>query len=188
MANADRPMGLQVYGPLLRVQEYTLSSAYSTAIYRGDPVIQNGTSTDVVIATAGTGNPLRGVVVGVFDVNHVPLAYWPASNPGIGYVLVADHPAQLFVVQDNAGTGAQTFGANGSGGNVNLASGTGSTVTGISGWELAGGDTPGNTAADQVRLIKAVPRVDNAVASVWCDWIVQINNHQGSVGIVGVGV
>ena len=188
MPNIDRPMGLQVYGPLLRVNEYTLSAAYGTSIFRGDPVICNGTANDVVIATAGTGNKVVGAVIAVFDVNHVPLAYWPASNPGIGYVLVANHPDQQFVAQDNAGTGAQFYDADACNGNVNLASGTGSTVTGISGWELAGGDTPGNTAGDQIRLVKAVPRVDNTTVGIWRDWIVRINNHQASVGIVGAGV
>lgn len=188
MANADRPMGLQIYGPLLRVQEYTLSSAYNTQICKGDPVAANGTANDVVLATAGTGNKVLGAVIAVYDSNHVPLAYWPANNPGIGYVLVADEPDQVYVIQDNAGTGAQTFGINGCNGNVNLASGTGSTVTGISAWELAGGDTPGNTAGDQIRLVKPVPRADNDYTAVWADWIVRINNHQAMQGIVGAGV
>lgn len=186
MPNIDRPRGLQPHGELLHVGEYTLSSGYSTAVYIGDPVVANGTARDVVLATAGTGNKVLGAVVGIFDANKVPMAYWPASYSGIGYVLVADDPRQLFVAQGDGDS--SYFDINDCNGNVNLVSGTGSAITGISGWELNDSDTGGNTAGDQIRLLRPVQAADNTVGIANAAWICRINNHQALQGIVGAGV
>ena len=186
MANIDRPRGLQVYGNLLRSTEYTLSSAYAQDLFIGDPVAINGTSRDVVIATSGTGNAITGPILGIYDLNKVPLNYWDTGHVGIGYVLVADHPNQLFSAQ---GDGDTTYlDADDANGNVNLITGTGSTVNFLSGWEINDSDTGGSTAGDQVRLMKTDPRVDNTVGIANADWILRINNHTQSAGIVGAGV
>ena len=186
MANLNFPRGLQPYGNLLQVTEYTLSSAYAQDLFIWDPVVVNGTSRDVVIATAGTGNALTGCIVGIYDLNKVPLQYWDSGHVGIGYVLVADDPRQIFIAQGDGDTTIMTIAdANG---NVNLIGGTGSTVNYRSGWQIDDSDTGGGTAGDQIRLIRPVQRVDNTVGLAYCDWLFQINNHTQSVGIVGVGV
>ena len=186
MANLNFPRGLQPYGNLLQVTEYTLSSAYAQDLFIWDPVIVNGTSRDVVIATAGTGNALTGCIVGIYDLNKVPLQYWDSGHVGIGYVLVADDPRQIFIAQ---GDGAVSYlDINDCNGNVNLISGTGSTVNYLSGWEIDDSDTGGATADDQIRLIRPDIRVDNEVGIANADWKFRINNHTANAGIVGVGV
>lgn len=188
MANIDFPRGLAPYGELLRATLYQAPSAVvgNVSLFIGDPVILTGTGNQVDIATAGTGNPLLGAILATYDTNMVPTNYH-LDNGGAGYILVADHPDQLFVAQGDGDT--SIFSADDAGGNVNLvATAAGSTVNYRSGWELDDSDTGGATAGDQVRLMKVVPRPDNTVGLAHCDWIVRINNHQQTAGIVGVGV
>ena len=194
MGNLNNPGGLQIAKTLKSARWYKVASNYATAIFIGDPVIQSGTANQVTLATEGTGNKVAGAVLGVADSNMVPgiqlatgerVNYIPASTGG--YVLVADDPTQEFIVQEN-GAGNAKYVANACGGNVNLASGSGATISGRSGWGLAAGDTPGNTAGDQIRLIRPVDMVDNTVGEVYCKWFCTINNHQRAAGIVGAGV
>ncbi len=187
MANINRPKGLEVYDCLLRATLYQVPSAVvgNVDIFIGDPVILTGTGNQCDIATGGTGNPLLGAVLATYDTNGVPTNYH-ADNGGAGFLLVADHPDQLFSAQ---GDGDTTYlDVNDSGGNVNLVTGTGSTVSYRSGWEINESDTGGTTPGDQIRLMKAVPRADNTVGDANADWIFRINNHQQVAGIVGVGV
>jgi len=185
VANNDFPRGLQPHGNLLHAGEYTLVAAYATNLFIGDPVIATGTDRNVTAATAGTGNPILGSVIAIYDVNKVPMSYWVGATAGVGYVVVADDPRQIFIAQDS-GT---ALGVNGCGGNVNLvAVHSGSTFNYRSGWEINGSDTPGNTAADQIRLLRPLQAVDNDGTAASCQWLCRINNHQLMQGIVGVGV
>jgi len=186
MANIDRPKGLEPAGPCLRVTEYKLAAAYAQDLFIGDPVIAIATGRDVEIATAGTGNPILGAIVGIYDSNKVALPYWDSGHVGEGYVMVSDHPDQIYSCQGDGDT--SYLDENDCNGNVNLVSGTGSTVSWRSGWELNDSDTGGNTPGDQIRLIRPVDRPDNTVAIANCDWLVRINNGQSAAGIVGVGV
>ena len=186
MANVNYPRGLQWHRNLLQATEYTLSAAYAQDLFIGDPVITNGTSRDVVIATAGTGNAITGAILGIYDLDKVPLNYWDSGHVGIGYVVVADHPDQVFVAQ---GDGLVSFlDADDANGNINLVAGTGSTVNYLSGWELDDSDTGGATPGDQIRLIRPEQITDNTVGIANADWIFRINNHTNNAGIVGVGV
>jgi hypothetical protein len=186
MANIDHPRGLQPHRNLLRATEYKIPAAYAQDLFIYDPVIAIGTGRDINIATAGTGNPITGSILAIYDLNKVPLNYWDSGHVGEGYVIVADHPDQLFVAQGDGDT--SFLDEDDSHGNINLVSGTGSTVNFLSGWELDDSATGGAVAADQVRLIRYVQGVDNTVGIANADWICQINNHTQSVGIVGVGV
>lgn len=186
MANTNFPRGLQPYGNLLQVTEYTLSSGYAQDLFIYDPVVVNGTNRNVVIATAGTGNAITGSIVGIYDADKVPLQYWDSGHSGVGYVLVADSPDQVFIAQGDGDTSYLDI--NDCNGNVNLVSGAGSTVNNLSGWELDDSDTGGATADDQIRLIRPDQRVDNTVGIANADWLCRINNHTANAGIVGVGV
>ena len=186
MANIDFPRGLEVYGNLLRATEYKVVAAYAQDLFIGDPVIAIATGRDINIAAESTGNPVLGAILGIFDSNKSPLNFWDSGHSGEGYMLVADHPDQLFVIQGDGDT--SFLDEDDSHGNVNLKSGSGSTVYNRSGWEINESDTGGTTAADQLRLIRVVDRIDNTIAIANADWIVRINNHQHTSGIVGVGV
>ena len=193
MANTDRAVGLKVAGPLLGATWYSVSSAYATVVFIGDPVVATGTSNLVNVATAGSTNAILGAVIGVYDTNKTPgcvdsvgnrVPYRPASTTA--YVLVADCPQQLFIAQGDGDT--SYFDVNDCGGNVPMVAGSGVTMTGVSGWELDDSATAGSTAAEQIRLVRPVDRVDNTVGSANCDWYCFINNHQKLQGIVGAGV
>jgi len=187
MANVDFARGLVPFGELLRATWYQVPSAVvgNVSIFIGDPVILTGTGNTCDIATAGTGNPILGAVLATYDADQVPTQYH-LDNGGAGYLLVADHPDQLFIAQTDGDT--SYLSADDAGGNVNLIGGTGSTVNYRSGWEIDDSDTGGSTAGDQVRLMKLAPRADNTIGIANADWIVRINNHQQTSGIVGVGV
>jgi len=186
MANINFPRGLEPYGNLLRVTEYTLVAGHATDLFIGDPVAIEVTGRNVTIAGDGTGEEITGSITAIYDSNKVPLAYWDGGHSGIGYVMVADDPKQIFVAQgDGVASILTTIDANG---NVNLVAGTGSTVNYRSGWQIDDSDTGGGTPGDQIRLIRQVERDDNEKDVAYCDWLFQINNHTQSVGIVGVGV
>jgi hypothetical protein len=182
----DRPRGLEPIGPLLSAREYKCVSAYAQDLFIGDPVVAIATGRDINIATPGSTNALIGAIVAIYDENKVPLAYWDSGHVGEGYIVVADHPDQLFVCQGDGDT--SYLDENDCNGNVPLVSGGGSTVTYRSTWELDDSATGGAEAAEQIRLIRPQDRPDNTIAIANCDWICKINNHQGLQGIVGAGI
>lgn len=194
MANTSKNIGLKVAGPLLGCTLYSVSSAYATALYLGDPVVASGTSNQVTVATAGSTNKILGAIIGVYDSNKIPgiatstgerVPYRPASTAA--YVLVADHPMQLFIAQGDGDT--SYLDANDAGGNVPLVASTaGSTVTGGSAWKLDDSATAGSEAAEQIRLVRPVDRADNEPYVASAEWYCFINNHQKLQGIVGAGV
>jgi hypothetical protein len=194
MANINKKGGLRVAGPLLDCHWYSVAAAYATALFLGDPVVLTGTSNQVTSAAAGSTNPILGAIVGVYDANKVPgiqtstgerVPYKPASTAA--FVLVADDPRQVFIIQGDGDT--SYLDANDQGGNVPLVASTaGDTISGLSNWQLDDSATGGNEAAEQIRLIRPVDRPDNTVGIANCDWYCFINNHQRNAGIVGVGV
>ena len=186
MANTDFPRGLQPIGPILSAREYKLSAAYAQDLFIGDPVVAIATGRDVNIATPGSTNAILGSILAIYDANKVPLNYWDSGHTGEGYVVVADHPDQLFVCQGDGDT--SYLDENDCNGNVPLVSAAGSTVNYRSQWELDDSAAAGAEAAEQIRLIRPVDRPDNTVGSANCDWICKINNHQGLQGIVGAGI
>lgn len=191
MANIDRPRGLQVYGKILRITKYDIPAAYNAALYKGDPVagVAGG---GINIATAGTGNVVLGAIVGFEEITAAKhlnnYNYYPASDAGTWRVLVADHPDQRFIMQEDSDGSNLALTERGANGNL-VATAAGSTTTGLSGWEIDSSSFSGDetTAGDQLRLIDLLDEVNNAVGA-HADWIVMINNHQRTAGIVGVGI
>jgi hypothetical protein len=192
MANSNAPKGLvpvrHAHGQPYTgaCNKYYVDDQYGTAIFVGDPVALAAASDadgvpGVEVATAGTANPILGVVVGVVpDPDNLTRRHLPASTGG--YVLVADEPGLLFEIQEDSTGGA--LAAADIGLNCNLASGTGSTYTGLSGWQLDTSEKD-TTAADQVQIVGIVQRPDNAFG-VNAKVLVKINNHQAAQGRTGV--
>lgn len=192
MANVNAPFGLRPlrdsYGAPYNgaANEYFATGA-SGAIFLGDPVVMTGdvnssevqgrkagTLNIVAPATAGDGNPILGVCVGVVPVTRDSTVYRADSTDRI--ILVADNPNLIFVGQcDTAGTDWATTAG---GSYANLLTGTGSTITGISGFTLD--TTDGPDAADvsnQLFVMGVYPAVDNEIGE-YARWLVMINNHQ----------
>jgi hypothetical protein len=196
MANVDSPKGLKVAGPLLGCHLYECSATYATSFFIGDPVVLTGTSNQITTATAGSTNILLGAVIGIYDSNKLPgwqastgerLNYKPGSSLGKAYILVADHPQQVFIAQGDGDT--SYLDANDQGGNISLvAASTGGEISGISQWELDDSNTGGAGTTEQIRLIRPVDRPDNLVGIANCDWYCMINYHQRNAGAVGAGI
>lgn len=162
MANADTPNGLMPVGPVLRIQEYEAGSA----IYPGDPV-----------ALASDGQIDRSAGPALIGVS---LSYAAAAGDK---VLVADDPNQLFEVQaDGSDIDAQTDMFQ----NYDIALGSADTTYRKSTAELDS-DTASATATVALKLIRLLPRINNALgANARC--VVKLNNHQlaGGTGTAGV--
>lgn len=193
MANVDSAFGLMPVryasgAPYTGAcNRYYVPASDGTALFRGDPVILAGSADangvpDVTRATAGSAGRITGVVVGVVNDASITGKHRPASTAG--YVLVADDPNLLFEIQDDSVGG--NLAATDIGLNADLASGTGSTVTGLSGFELDT-STKATTATLQLRIEGLVQRPDVEVGAN-TKALVRINlpTQTGAAGSTGV--
>lgn len=202
MANYDAPFGLTPVqyawgGPYDgRARPYHVLSTYDTDLFIGDPVIITGTSNTVAIAgfppatlpnvekaTAGTTNKITGVIVGFKALDgHDSLVYGAASTTRVA--LVADSNQLLFAIQDD---GSAALAATDVGNNANLIyTHAGNTFTGRSGVELDA-TTPGTTVGDQLTIISLMDRPDVELGAN-AKWLVRINTHTYTPGVVGAPV
>jgi hypothetical protein len=164
---------------------YYVPASNATALYIGDPVITLSNSADangvpaVGIATAGAGNYITGSVVGITNNAGqlvIPLlqsstVYLPAGQAA--YIGVADDPFLLFLVQEDSVGGALAAGA--ASRNASMVAGAGSTITGMSGWQLQSSSL--NTTAQQLRILEPLQETGNSIGQ-YCDWLVKINQSQ----------
>lgn len=169
------------------VNVYAIAAGDSTATFIGDLVKLAGTAetvndaiyTDVI--QAATGDKIVGAVVGFVSDTRDSLLYRAAST--LRLVLVADDPNLVFEAQDMAtGTPIPT---NDIGLNVNFVVGSGSTTTGISAFELNNA-TQNTTNTLDLKIIGAVNRPDNTMASANAKFLVRINRHEYANQVAGV--
>lgn len=143
MANPNAPFGFRPWshgsgGVPSRLTEYTLSTAYNTALYDGDLVKTDGGGNVVI---AGAGDQVIGVFHGVkyiaSDGSIVYRKNWVASTAeqsgSIIKALVYDDPQQLFLAQS---VGSMTAADVGQFCNVDT-SVAGSALTGVSGQQTS---------------------------------------------------
>lgn len=191
MANPNTPYGLRPYSYMSgapyngAVRTYAVPANNGTALYLGDPVKLITNSSDgngvqnVVITTAGSGTYSLGVFMGISNnagQTTIPLLqsqtpYLAASQAA--YVYVADDPFLLMAIQEDGIGGAMVSGA--SGRNADLVSGSGSTYTSQSGWQLDS-STLQTTNTLQMRVIQLLQEADNAVG-LSAKWLVKWNLH-----------
>ena len=197
MANIDAAFGFKpirhFYGSPWNgaCKKYFVEATYGTAIFVGDPVTITGAVgvsdtlghyISVGLTTAETdARPMTGIVVGVEPLlTDLSKTYNPALTAG--YVYVCVDPTVVYAIQDDAGatlTGASI------GANCLFASGTGSTVTGLSAWELDASTTPTADASYQGTILGVHNKEGNALG-VNCIWEVLISttwNYDSSLGI-----
>lgn len=200
MANNDAAFGLKPVRYRSGAPYQGQSNAYfatgSTGIIApGDPVTYTGSANasafggfdagflqQVSLATAGDGNPIVGVCVGVGAVTGDSLQYRANSTDRIIYV--ADDPDLVFHVQADDDADTTNWAVTSSGLFANLASGTASTVYGQSTWELDGSDVPANDYSNQVFLL-GLARVPGNAVGPFAIWEVLINLHQLTPGAIG---
>lgn len=198
MPNANKPMGLSPVRFLTgaswngQARTYYIASTDTNAFAIGDPVASSGSADSngvagITLATAGTGNPIRGVIVGLgtqeslmADPSNLNTTVVPATKTKAYYALVADDPSIIFEVQE-VGTGTALT-ASEVGLNANLVAGANNGYQ--SGWQIDNsGEGTGSTL--QVRLLGLARRQDNAFGQ-YAKWLVKINNHELAAGTAGI--
>jgi len=154
MSTVDHPHGFQPWGPILRARLYAVPTAPTIAFYHGDLVqaeitgvavskyLGAGTHIEddaVIQAAPGATIHILGTTLAIFDSNMDPLLYMPVGTVGdgttAGYLLVADHPDQLYEAQGDTAFALADLDLNY---NVtSVALNAGDTATGISKQEIA---------------------------------------------------
>lgn len=201
MANTNAPSGLSPVQYLNgspwngQARRYYIPSTDGNAYAIGDPVATLGAGADangvsgVVLATAGTGNAIRGVIVSggglkyggpSADPGNLDTTVIPATKTHAYYVMVADDPNIIFEVQEDSVT--SNIAAEDVGENINLVAGTNSGY--LSGWMLDS-NSAATGATLQCKLLGLVQRSDNVIGQ-YAKWLVKINNHEFSAGVAGV--
>ena len=193
MANANIARGLIPYrrydGSVWNgaANVYYVPSTYGTALYIGDPLVATGASDAngipvVQIASAGgsafTIGPMCGIVAAgepQIAITRDQVIYHPASTSQ--YILVADDPNLLFMIQEDSVGGSIATATAGTK-NADLVAGTGSNTTGYSGWMLDS-STIQTTSTLQLRIMSALQQTDNVVGTTdsFAKWLVKINSH-----------
>lgn len=199
MAPTDAAFGFKPWGNVLRAQLYAVNTAPTIHIYHYDLVVAGGAivSTphgymmDIKDDAVPDGEAaILGSVLGIFDENMDPVNYIAAAEAGnstiAGYVLVADHPQQMFIAQEDSDGNAIELAEGGM--NANVVAATlcaGDTNTGISTMEIDS-DSAATTAALQVKLYQPHPDDTPATDTYWCRWICTVNEHYWGDTIAGV--
>lgn len=167
MANINAPRGLTPVRHLSGISwngatnDYPIASGYGTDLFIGDPVSM---TTGGTIQRAAAGDVVLGVFMGCSysspDVTQgtypFQKTYWPAGTVAAdAMAVVVDDPSVIFEVQANGAIAAADVGAN-----ADLVAGSGSKLTGVSGFQLDSGTIAAGSA--QLRILRLVPRPDNA--------------------------
>lgn len=206
MANANVPRGLIPYAMLWgqkyngSFNTYFVPSSYGTALYVGDPVDIISSSNDAngipAVKLGTVGSPLVGVVVGIINggdmgnINAVTRdlpVYHPASTAQ--YLAVCDDPNVLYEIQDDASSQATAPNLWASK-NASLVTGSGSTVTGYSGWQMAA-STVATTNTLDLKIMRPLQQPDNTIGSsantnMNAKWLVKLNNSRFANLIAGI--
>ena len=203
-ADPNTPYGLQPIQRLgssqYRANLAVFAAPTTNALFLGDPVVRvtasgvaPGTGYDGAyqkcdLVTAASNHKITGAVVGFlgsspngaflgFGLGVGPM--YKATNVASQYVVVDTDPFSEYAVQCT-GTPASTV----VGQNTSLVSGTGSKVTGWSGWQASA--TTGNSATAQLTIVGFVPDPANKVGNQYAKLLVRLNYSTESTGVVGI--
>jgi hypothetical protein len=189
MAPYDTPFGFIPYGPTLRVNRYAVYTLPTENFSPGDIVSAGGAVVStpkgylMAVEDGSTvdGDPnLLGAVVSVEDEDGLPLAYMAPARVGngtiAGYLMIADHPDQLFIAQEE---GTTVIAITSGGLNTDIVSTAlqaPNTDTGRSTMEIDSSEVA-TTATLQIKLLR--PHEDDipGVEGEHCRWICTINEH-----------
>lgn len=147
MASTDAAFGFQPWGEVLRANIYAIVTANATAlgpgmlmeaVGAGLTTKHFGTIQSAISEEGGAAGSILGAVLACFDENYMPVSYIAATTTGdgtiAGYALIADHPQQMYIAQEDGDTSSLAVADIG----LNVeAIGTGvSTTTGLSTMEI----------------------------------------------------
>ena len=187
MANVDAPFGLKPVRHLNgnpwngSTQRCLIEDDYGTALFVGDPVTLTGAAGSddttglpvIQIATAAHSNSVYGVIVSFEpDPDNLSRIYLPATTGGYAHVCI--DPDVIFIIQDDGDEDldGSDIGANAL---LNSTGDSGSTITGLSGWQLETGTVTADTTYQLVILQKH--HVEDNAMGANCIWEVLISNH-----------
>ena len=170
-----------------QVEKWYVHADYGTAIFVGDPILYQpatayqdptGVHLSAAVSAGTTGTMINGVCVGIEPIQtDLNKTYMPASTGG--YIYVMTGPDVVYEVRDNgAGTPTKTF----VGQNCDLvATAAGSTITGLSGFELNAAAVS-TDQADAVHIIGIANKADNTLADDVI-WLVRLNTSENAAGL-----
>jgi len=191
-ASVDAPSGFDPYGPVLRANYYAVKTSNVAEMNVGDMVKHTGTTlatpkhgqlVAASVMTTGAANVGLGAIMACFDSNFDPVDRIASSTTGnstiAGYVLVADHPQQLFIGQED-GTTSSLVAANVG---LNISISDGGTPAASNGYKSTAeidSNTVATTATLALKLINIHPNdsISGAgAAGNHARFIVQVNSH-----------
>jgi hypothetical protein len=196
MANPTSGMGFVPVGHVSgagsftgQVNRYYVPSTDATALFLGDPVVITGDfHTDgtpiISVATVGTGvttDKITGAIVG-FEPNVAMPAQKHRLASTAMYVLVNDDPGTIFKCR---GDGA--YATTDQGSTCQIASGSGNTTTGISGYVLDSSEIA-QTATDQLVILGVIddPTDSDISTALNVVYTVRFNMHTGNLPSAGI--
>jgi hypothetical protein len=181
MANVDNPSGFTPVRHLSgapyngATNRYAILAANGTATFVNDLVVVGGSGTadgvPSVIQAAATNTNIVGSVVG-FEILPTDLTVMYRLASTLRYALVCDDPYVIYEAQEDSDSAALTVDEIGE--NCDIVVGSGNTTSGISAMEIDSSDH--KTATAQIRVVRLVPREDNAIGNQ-ARWEVLINEH-----------
>ncbi len=197
MSQSDNANGFQPYGEVLRASMYVVQTNPTLAFYHGDMVhFTSGGGQSILSSVLGympkvddsailaADDILIGSVIGIFDEYLQPLKYMAVARTGdstiAGHLLIADHPQQQFVAQEDAVGNAITAVEGQCNAEVIApAANAGNTTTGMSKMEIDS-TSAANTATLMLKLIRPHPNDVAHVNGKNCRYICMINTNYGS--------
>ena len=200
----DAAFGFAVWGPMLRCRLYAVQTAPFINIYHGDAGSHGGIVQDTPYGflnlifdddEVDDDPALIGVIVAVMDEKMDPVPYIAAGEVGAGgeagYVMVADHPDQEFLCQEDCNS-TDPIALAAAGQNCNIASQTyhaGTAATGISLMELDSSSV-GTSADLQCKLHYPHPEdIVPGTEGTWHPrWVVTLNEHYYGDTMAGTAV
>jgi len=201
MANTSGPFGLAqtgtASGPPNFAEShnppYRIASTYGTAIYWGDLVRMNSSTTGYVEQwAAGDGSTATKIPVCVFvgcsyfstsQQKTIQSKYWPGSDAtGDVNAFVVDDPNAQFKIQANAGPISQTA----IGQTADVVVNAGNSTTGISGMALDTPTTTNTLPLKVVNIINTPPGANGTDVTTAYNYVIVAFNNQMYKTLLGV--
>lgn len=191
MSNPNAPFGLRPVRYIDgtpwngQTQRCYVAAGYGTALYIGDPVLWTTALTGksarypTIMVSAGTSGVICRGVITSFEPSpaNLTLQYRPASTERWANVAIAT-PELIFQIRDD-GDGTPT--AVWAGQNGLFVAGTGSAITGLSGYVLDGSTTPTTTQAHTLHIVGLADIEDNELGD-YAIWDVILNTSHNATG------
>lgn len=210
MANPNRLQGLVPVDHLMglpwnqKINLYYIPSTDANAYAIGDPVATLTGAANalgvsaVTLATAGSSNALRGVIVTAggdaaqvadasspyVDPANLGTTIIPASKTKNYYVGVVDDPYVVFEVQEWGGASFTALTSADVGKGINLKSGANNGY--VSGWSLDTTAASSTSSTRQVRLLQLARAPQGNAFGQYALWQVLINQHEFKAATAGV--